>query len=589
MSSKEGKVHVVINRAPRAEDDPAARNFWTKNRTECLLNLLADQAQTLGDIDHDSVAIKMTNVLNLKFVLKKENIVERLDSMFQIFQKELFKENQSQVRSSWIWMKQLQFLVDIIQEKEDRKDEKPVEKLKTEENGTASSPTVKRPIAPREAVQPTQPTDDIVILPSSEKIPNNVSVIRQIRPPAKPHPATVPLKVTGEKDEGETSVNQRKVDIKIGIKPPATFNTDPSASANNAQPMMIAVKTANNGSPILIPISNSMKVQSTDIPKDISPINNATVLKVQKLDEAIPTAVISSSTDESTKRATTPSSPRLSAPDEGNQHLERRNRMPDPHVDFLLHKYRNYLQERMLESGRLSKGTFNEIANDLNREFSVAYYEREQVASKLQNLKTQFRQKRSCVENGNDSELYWKWYQKLDEIMQIESSARDQNEPFRNSSISPDNNDAADDSSNDKPIGHDDTRTNGTNKRHRTPPRTTNPRPVRNSPDCDKPKTVETVIIETSSDDEEDDQPISTIIKRKNQQINGATIKRVKIDTQVMDEALFNLISQDSETSPSGDNLRSRLKDKKDELLKLRVLAFNLFQSVNDMLKTIDD
>ena len=129
--------------------------------------------------------------------------------------------------------------------------------------------------------------------------------------------------------------------------------------------------------------------------------------------------------------------------------------------------------------------------------------------------------------------------------MQIESSARDQNEPFRNSSISPDNNDAADDSSNDKPIGHDDTRTNGTNKRHRTPPRTTNPRPVRNSPDCDKPKTVETVIIETSSDDEEDDQPISTIIKRKNQQINGATIKRVKIDTQVMDEALFNLISQD--------------------------------------------
>lgn len=53
--------------------------------------------------------------------------------------------------------------------------------------------------------------------------------------------------------------------------------------------------------------------------------------------------------------------------------------MPDPHVDFLLQKYRNYLQERMLESGRLSKGTFNEIANDLNREFSVAYYEREQV------------------------------------------------------------------------------------------------------------------------------------------------------------------------------------------------------------------
>ena len=53
--------------------------------------------------------------------------------------------------------------------------------------------------------------------------------------------------------------------------------------------------------------------------------------------------------------------------------------MPDLHVDFLLQKYRNYLEERMLDSGRLSKGTYNEIANDLNKKFSVHYYEREQV------------------------------------------------------------------------------------------------------------------------------------------------------------------------------------------------------------------
>ena len=56
-----------------------------------------------------------------------------------------------------------------------------------------------------------------------------------------------------------------------------------------------------------------------------------------------------------------------------------RNRMPDSHVDVLLTKYKDYLQERMLESGRLSKGTFNEIANDLNKQFNVNFYEREQV------------------------------------------------------------------------------------------------------------------------------------------------------------------------------------------------------------------
>ena len=53
--------------------------------------------------------------------------------------------------------------------------------------------------------------------------------------------------------------------------------------------------------------------------------------------------------------------------------------MPDPHVDFMLRKYRFYLQERMHESGRLEKGTFNQIAKDLNNEFAVAYYERGQV------------------------------------------------------------------------------------------------------------------------------------------------------------------------------------------------------------------
>ena len=79
--------------------------------------------------------------------------------------------------------------------------------------------------------------------------------------------------------------------------------------------------------------------------------------------------------------------------------------MPLPHVEYLLEVYAKYLDKRMLESGRLSKGmvvrsffllklsnrryisrfsqpakgTFNEIAADMNAEFKVSYYERDQV------------------------------------------------------------------------------------------------------------------------------------------------------------------------------------------------------------------
>ena len=67
--------------------------------------------------------------------------------------------------------------------------------------------------------------------------------------------------------------DEKKVDIKIGIKP--TFNSQPGASANGAQPMMIAVKTGNGENPILIPIQNPIKVQNSEnIPTDISPITN---------------------------------------------------------------------------------------------------------------------------------------------------------------------------------------------------------------------------------------------------------------------------------------------------------------------------
>ena len=82
-------------------------------------------------------------------------------------------------------------------------------------------------------------------------------------------------------------------------------------------------------------------------------------------------------------------------------------------------------------------------------------------------------------------------------------------------------------------------------KRHRTPPRSRSPMP-------DRPPTGKSAKSENNdqgqlgieSSDEDDDQPISTLIKRKNEQFgNDLEVKKVKIDAQVMDEAMLNLIS----------------------------------------------
>ena len=214
----------------------------------------------------------MTSELNLSCVLKKENIVERLDWMFKIFQKELLKENASSTRSTWIWMKQLQHLVDVIQEKEDAR------KTAVESEPADEKEPVKAPVIQNHAV-PNSPKK-----PIAEEPRNTVSVIRQARPPAKPHPVIVPLNkpVQAVKPEEPENANlspnhNRKVDIKIGIQRvnPATVTkavpvavpTTPPEPVRRIQPatshpMMIAVKPAPVvESPILIPITNSIKVQ----------------------------------------------------------------------------------------------------------------------------------------------------------------------------------------------------------------------------------------------------------------------------------------------------------------------------------------
>ena len=113
--------------------------------------------------------------------------------------------------------------------------------------------------------------------------------------------------------------------------------------------------------------------------------------------------------------------------------------------------------------------------------------------------------------------------------MQIELSARENPEPFR----------AVPDHVRHCIVPHEngehspkieEMRTNGT-KRHRTPPRNRQ----RIISESEKVEIAPQVVIESSSD--EDEKPIAAIIKNRS--------KRVKIESQIMDEALYNLISQD--------------------------------------------
>lgn len=107
---------------------------------------------------------------------------------------------------------------------------------------------------------------------------------------------------------------------------------------------------------------------------------------------------------------------------------ERRGRMPDLHVEVLLDCYKYVLQNRMLSSGRLGKGSFQEVADEMNKRCKMNednFYEREQLAAKLQNLKTQFRNRKIAVDEGRESASAWKWYNIMDDLSQAESLLRE--------------------------------------------------------------------------------------------------------------------------------------------------------------------
>lgn len=52
-------------------------------------------------------------------------------------------------------------------------------------------------------------------------------------------------------------------------------------------------------------------------------------------------------------------------------------------------------------------------------------YEREQLAAKLQNLKTQFRNRKQAVDDGRESGSLWKWYQTMDDLSNAEFNLRE--------------------------------------------------------------------------------------------------------------------------------------------------------------------
>ena len=77
----------------------------------------------------------MTALLSLPIAMKKQNISDRLEAMFAKYQWEQSKSQASGSKANWIWNEQLQYIIELLQEREgeNKEDEKsPVQKIKTE-------------------------------------------------------------------------------------------------------------------------------------------------------------------------------------------------------------------------------------------------------------------------------------------------------------------------------------------------------------------------------------------------------------------------------------------------------------------------
>lgn len=256
--------------------------------------------------------------------------------------------------------------------------------------------------------------------------------------------------------------------------------------------------------------------------------------------------------------------------------------MPDLHVHYMLKMYRQYLSDRMLTSGRLSKGTFNEIANDLNVKFNVTYYEREQVASKLQNLKTQYRQRRVGVAEGNVEELSWKWYKEMQEILTIESNARkDSKDGGRKLPFQTGNSDESSvDSSSLKieAFSENPTETPPMKKRRGRPKGSVNGSRL----------SRETTAFFAGMDRTAEEFSYTQKIKPRPE--------KVLLDAEMLKDTVIDIAEEKRETRSATEDPKAaearklkRLKEVKDELHALRAMSFELFQSTTQLLRSIEE
>ncbi|CAG5108561.1 Oidioi.mRNA.OKI2018_I69.chr1.g3854.t1.cds [Oikopleura dioica] len=596
-------------------DDPANRSFWTRNRTECLLRLLTEQAQLTGDIDHESVAQKMTSLLSLPIPMKKQNISDRLEAMFHKYQCEQLRVATTGFKPNWIWNEQLQHIIELLQEREDAKEIKGMPGLSQRE----MRPRNQNPASSSSVIvinddSPDPPKQEIPVPVAKPLFPvGESSTASSSKLPSIANSASV-----AKKSRSEPEIRPKET-LKIGIKGTPQILPHPSliknSSSSGVQNMVIAVKQGSEpifllGDGKTVKVSPSVSI-STDlnIPSISVASQNANRASVsdsshgkitiapKKPVSSLPAQQEDSSSDGRSKRTIRPPQSHL------NLLIgeETRTRMPDAHVHFMLKMYKQYLNDRMLTSGRLSKGTFNEIANDLNKEFGVSYYEREQVASKLQNLKTQYRQRRVGVAEGNIEELSWKWYKEMQDILSIESNARkDSKDGVRrvaaiaamaNSSAPVSNSDeSSHDSSSLKVEAFSET---GTSE---TPPTKKRRGRPRGSLNGGSKYNRDPTFFPGIKREREGSEEVSYTQKIQPKP------EKVLIDPEVLKDAVIDLAEKRRESSRNTPETprkedeeakearkKERLKEVKDELMMLRSMAFHLFKSSTELLRTIDD
>ncbi|CAG5098771.1 Oidioi.mRNA.OKI2018_I69.XSR.g15962.t1.cds [Oikopleura dioica] len=274
------------------------QKFWTKDKTEALLRILAAQAEQ-GDVDHGKAAKLLSAELQLEHELKADQVVDRISLLVSSFKREIEKEERNGLPSSWRWKKQMKRL--------------------------------------------------------SEKLKRNQTESESLEPPEKKL----------------FSGGQREVKIASG--------TDENAESSGGKG------------------ERERFIDASQV--------DASLFDLDK------------------KQTSTYPSANGSLPGS-----ERRGRMPDAHVEILLDCYKFVLQNRMLSSGRLGKGSFQEVADEMNRRCGLdgdGTYEREQLAAKLQNLKTQFRNRKQAVDDGRESGSLWKWYQTMDDLSSAELNLRE--------------------------------------------------------------------------------------------------------------------------------------------------------------------